>query len=165
MLDLRACGQSDVMSAERRWVFGDLWLSHFFQSREEKSQCGWCVVSGFASFSPSLFFLRVSVLVCWIICLLLIWLCCWEICLLYNFSLLIGSNWVFFVFYFEGHGLAKKLLLIIFFLDKFHWHFAMHWSYVQKPLFPFWRQSQHWLHLMNALAGTSCHHYFVCTIN
>ena len=30
------------------------------------------------------------------------------------FSLLIGSDWVFFVFYREGHGLAEKLLLIIF---------------------------------------------------
>ena len=30
------------------------------------------------------------------------------------FSLLIWSDWVFFVFYRGGHGLAKKLLLIIF---------------------------------------------------
>ena len=49
-----------------------------------------------------------------VVCLLLIWPCCREICLLYRFSLLIGSNWVFFVFYRESHGLAEKLLLIIF---------------------------------------------------
>ena len=57
-------------------------------------------------------------------------------CLLYRFSLLIGSNWVFFVFNREDHGLAEKLLLIIiiflfflfYFFDKFHWHFAMRWS-------------------------------------
>ena len=38
--DLHICGQSDVMSAERRGVFGDLRLSHFLQSGEEESQCG-----------------------------------------------------------------------------------------------------------------------------
>ena len=32
-------------------------------------------------------------------------------------------------FYREGHGLAEKLLLIILIFDKFHRHFAMHWSY------------------------------------
>ena len=53
-----------------------------------------------------------------VVCLLLICFCCQEICLLYRFSLLTGSNWVFFVFYSEGHGLAKKLLLNIF-IDKF----------------------------------------------
>ena len=40
--------------------------------------------------------------------------CCWEICLLYRFSLLIRSDWVFFVFYRKGDGLAGKFLLIIF---------------------------------------------------
>ena len=54
MLDLYACGQSDVMSAERRGVFGDLWVSRFLQNREEESQCGWCMVSSFASVSISL---------------------------------------------------------------------------------------------------------------
>ena len=29
------------------------------------------------------------------------------------------------------------------FFDKFHLHFAMRWSYAQKPLFPFWRKSQY----------------------
>ena len=41
-------------------------------------------------------------------------LSCWEIGLLYHFSLLIRSDWIFFVFYHEGHRLAEKLLLIIF---------------------------------------------------
>ena len=49
-----------------------------------------------------------------VICLLLIWAPCRDFYLLYRFSLLIGSDWVFFVFYREGHGLAKKLLMIIF---------------------------------------------------
>ena len=68
-------------------------------------------------------------------CLLLIWHRCREICLLYCFSLLIGSDWVFFVFHREGNGLAEKLLFIILFFDKFKRHFAMRWSYAQKPLF------------------------------
>ena len=54
MLDLCASGQSDVTSAERRGVFGDLRLWRFLQSREEEIQCGWCVVSSFASLSLSL---------------------------------------------------------------------------------------------------------------
>ena len=53
MLDLRVHGQSDVTGAERRGVFGDLWFSRFLQSEEEESQCGWCVVSSFASVSVS----------------------------------------------------------------------------------------------------------------
>ena len=35
------------------------------------------------------------------------------------------ENWVFFVFYREGHGLAEKLLLIVLFFDKLHRHFPM----------------------------------------
>ena len=54
----------------------------------------------------------------------------------------IGSNWVFFVFYHERHGLAKKLCLFLF-SDKFQRHFPTCWSYAQKPRFPFWRKSQH----------------------
>ena len=53
MLDLHAHSLSDVMSAERRGVFGDLWLSRFLQSGEDESQCGWCVVLSFAYLSPS----------------------------------------------------------------------------------------------------------------
>ena len=44
---------SDVMSAERRGVFSDWRLSHFLQSWEEESQCGWCVVLSFAFLSLS----------------------------------------------------------------------------------------------------------------
>ena len=40
LLDFHAYSQSDVTSAERRGVFGDLRLSRFFQSREEESQYG-----------------------------------------------------------------------------------------------------------------------------
>ena len=57
LLDLRACGQSDITSAEKRGVFGDLWLSCFFQSGEEESQCEWCVVL----ISPLSLFLRAGV--------------------------------------------------------------------------------------------------------
>ena len=39
LLDLRAHGQSDVSSAERRGVFGDLQVSRFLQG-EEESLCG-----------------------------------------------------------------------------------------------------------------------------
>ena len=35
---IRARGQSDVTSAERREVFGDLRLSRFLQSGEEENQ-------------------------------------------------------------------------------------------------------------------------------
>ena len=109
LLDARACSQSDVASVEKRGVFGDLQLSCFLQSREEKSQCGWCVVSSFASL-----FLRAGVS-----SLLVSSVFFWsgsgvKKVLLYCFSLLIRSNWVFFVFYGEGHRLAQKLLLIIF---------------------------------------------------
>ena len=62
LLDLRACGQSNVTSTERRGVFGDLRLSCFLQGRGEESQCEWCGVSSFAP--PPLFF-RAGVLVCW----------------------------------------------------------------------------------------------------
>ena len=41
--------------------------------------------------------------------------------------------WVFFVFYCEGHGLAKKLLLIIFIF----WQISSTFPYAQKPLFHF----------------------------
>ena len=40
VFDLCVHGQSDVTSAERRGVFGDLQLSRFLQSGEEESQCG-----------------------------------------------------------------------------------------------------------------------------
>ena len=97
------------MGAERRGVFGELWVRRFLQSGEEESQCGWYIVSSFAP-PPSLWSSSLRT----VVCLLLICPCCRETCLLYRFFLLIGSNWVFFVFYREGLGLAEKLLLIIF---------------------------------------------------
>ena len=111
LLDLRVRGQSDVTGAERRGVFGDLRVSHFLQSGEEEGQGGWCVVSSFASISLSFNWSSGPRTV---VCLLLTYARRREICLLYRFSLLIGSHWVFFVFYREVHGLAEKLLLIVF---------------------------------------------------
>ena len=112
--------RSDVTVAERRGMYGDLRVSLSLQSGEEESQCEWCVVSIFAplslSLSPplSLSLSPPSLSPSWssgprtIVCFLLIWPHCREICLLYRFSLLIGSDWVFFIFY------RGKLLLIIF---------------------------------------------------
>ena len=58
MLDLRLYGQSDVTGAEKRGVFGGLWVSRFLQSGRQESQCGWCVISSFAPvcLSPQLEF-------------------------------------------------------------------------------------------------------------
>ena len=113
LLDLRVRGQSDITGAERRGVFGDLRLNRFLHSEEKEGQCAWCVVSSFASVSIS-FSLNWSSGPRTVDCLLLICVRCREICLLYRFSLLIGSDWVFFVFYREGYGLIEKLPLIIF---------------------------------------------------
>ena len=112
LLDLRARGQSDVTSAERRGVFGDLRLSRFLQSGEEESQCGWCVVSSFAN----LFFsFRAGVLVCGRR------FPSFDLSPLsrnLSFIAFLSSDRIklcfFFVFYSEGHGLAEKILLIIF---------------------------------------------------
>ena len=70
LLYLCARDQSDLTSAERRGVFCDLWLSRLLQSREEESQCGWCVVLSFTYLSLSLpqswsFVLRVSFAFLW----------------------------------------------------------------------------------------------------
>ena len=54
-----------------------------------------------------------------VVCLLLSWSRCREICLLCRFSLLIGSNWAFFIYYYEGQVLTEKLLLLFFFLTNF----------------------------------------------
>ena len=103
LLDLRARGQSDVT---RRGVFADLWVSCFLQSCEEESRCGFgfclCLSLSLSSGLQT------------VVCLPFDLPCCREICLSYCFSLLIRPDWVFFVFYLEGHGLAEKLLLIIF---------------------------------------------------
>ena len=108
LLDLHTCGQSDVTSAERSEVFGDLRLRCFLQSR-------WCVVLSFVSLSLSPSFSVLEFLVC------RCHLPSFDLALLsrnLSFIAFISSeqiNWVFFgVFYHEGHGLAKKLLLIIF---------------------------------------------------
>ena len=113
LLDLRARGQSDVTSAERRGMFGDLRLSYFFQSGEEESQCGWCMVSSFT-------FLCFSVSQRWSSGL--------RVSFAFFCSGSAVEKFVFYsifvfrldqigfsvLFYREGHGLAEKLLLIIF---------------------------------------------------
>ena len=107
---------------ERRGVFGDLRLSHFLQSGEEESQCGWCIVLSFVSL-----FLRAGVS-----SLLVLSAFFWSAPLSRNLSFIVffssdWINWVFFVFYCKGHGLTEKLLLIIFIF----------------LILPFWRMSQH----------------------
>ena len=119
LLDLCPRGQWDVTSAERRGVFGDLRFSRFLQSGEEEGQCGWCVVLSFTSLSFSV----------WVSSLLVSSAFFWsrrcrEICLYKRqisrqrrdqkkLFFCIGSNWVFFASYREGHGLVEKLLLVI----------------------------------------------------
>ena len=142
LLDLRARGKSDVTSAERGGVFGDLRLSRFLQSGEEESQCGWCVVSSFAP--PLSLSLRAGVLVCG--------------CRFPSFDLApLSRNLSFIAFlsfdqiWFSLFFTAKvtdwskiTFYITFWFFDKFHRHFAMRWSFAQKPLFfPFWRKSQH----------------------
>ena len=40
--------------------------------------------------------------------------------------------------------IGRKIIFDYFyFFEKYHRHFAMRWSYAQKPHFPFWRKSQH----------------------
>ena len=134
LLDLRARGQSDVTSAERRGVFGDLRLSRFLQSGEEESQCGWYVVSSFVP--PLSLSLRVGVSSLRVSSAFFCSGPAVEKFVFYSvFFCSDRINWIFFVFYRKGHGLSDKLLLIFSFFDKFHRHFAMRGSYMQKPLF------------------------------
>ena len=119
LLDLRVRGQSDVTGAERRGVFGDLWVSPFLQSGEEEGQWGWCMVSSFLSPPLSL---SLSLPLSWssgprtVVCFLLI--CARRrrnlsfISFFSSDRIRLGFLWVFF--YRECHGLAEKLLLIIF---------------------------------------------------
>ena len=128
---------------ERRGVFGDVWVSRFLQSWEEEVQCRWCVVWSFASVSLSL---SVGVLGCGPSSAFFWSASCREICLLYRISLMIGSDWVFFVF----HGLSEKLLLIIiiiiiifFFLTNFIDISLCADPMRRNPFSPLWRKSQH----------------------
>ena len=106
-----------VRIGEGRLVIYGLVGSFKAEKRKVNEGDSWFRVSTPPALSLSLSLslsLIVRVLVCGVVCLLLIWLRCREICLLYRFYLLVRSKWVFFVFYREGHGLAEKLLLIIF---------------------------------------------------
>ena len=118
LLDLRARGQSDDTSTERRGVFGDLRLGRFLQSGEEISQCRWCVVSGFVSLSLSLS-LWAGVLVCG--------------CRLPSSD----RNKLGFLWFFTAKvtDSSKNCFKLFLFFDKFHRRFVMRWSYAQKPLF------------------------------
>ena len=87
---------------------------------------------------------------------------CREICLLYRFSLLIRSDWVFFVFYCGGHGLAEKLLSIIsiFFkqISLIFWYVLILYA---ETTFSIWKK----VSAPITSGGARCNHYFVWTIN
>ena len=110
LLDWHARGQSDVTSAERRRVFGNLRLRRFLQSWEEERQYGWYVVS---SLPPHL---RAGVLVCgcrfpsFVLTLLSRNLS--FIAFLSSHRIKLGFS--LFCFYREGHRLPEKLHLVIF---------------------------------------------------
>ena len=91
------------------WEERDVWwfTAESLPSKQRRGKSMW-VIHGF-KFCHS--FSELEFLVCWLSFDLR---CCREMCLLYRFSLLIGSIWIFFVFYYEGHRLAEKLLLLIF---------------------------------------------------
>ena len=146
---------------ERRGVFGGFRLSHFLQSGEEESQWGWCVVSSFAP--PSLSFSLRTGVSSLLVSSAFFWsVRCQKICLLCRFSLLIGSNWVFFVFYREGHGLAEKLLLIIFIF----WQIStFRYALILCTEAPFSILKKVSAPIASDLKGASCNHYFVYTIN
>ena len=112
LLDLRVHGQSDVMGAERRVVSVIYELVASFKAKREVN-----VGDAWFRVSPLFLFLSLSLS----LSQLEFWSadcrlpsfdlsCCREICLSYRFSLLIESDWVFFVFYRESH----RLFLIIF---------------------------------------------------
>ena len=155
-LDLRARGQSDVTSEERRGIFDDLRLSRFLLSGEQESQWGWCMFSrkvneGDACFrvSPISFThslslsLRAGVLVCG-----------------YHlpsfdqaprsrnlsFIAFLSSGRIilsFLCFSSRKSRIGRKITFSYLYLfDNVHRHFGMRWSYAQKPLFPFWRKFQ-----------------------
>ena len=92
LLDLRVRSQSDVTSAERRGVFGDLRVSRSLQSGEEEGQCRWCVVSSFASLSQLEFWSTNCRLPSFDTCPL-----SRNLSFISFFSLLIGTNWVLFL--------------------------------------------------------------------
>ena len=113
------CGRGEGCS-----VIYELVASFKSEKREVNVGDAWFRVSSlslslFLSFFLPLFLsLSLSLSLSWssgpwtVVCLLLILARCREISLLYRFSLLTGSDWVFFVFYREGHGLAEKLPLL-----------------------------------------------------
>ena len=121
LLDLRARGQSDVTSEERRGIFGDLRLSRFLQSGEEENQCGWCMVSIFPNLS-----LYISISQSWSSSLRISFAffssgSAVEKFVFYSVFVFRSDHIEFPLFFYrESHGLVEKLLLVIFiFLTKF----------------------------------------------
>ena len=116
-------------------MFGDLRVSRFLQSGEEEGQCGWCVVSSFASLSLSL---SLSQLEFW-----------FPDRRLPSFDLCpLSRNWSFISFFSSDRirfgflwvfsakvtDWPKNYFWLFLFFDSFR-HFAMRWSYAQKPFF------------------------------
>ena len=134
-------GQSDVTSAERsaerRGGFGDLRVSPFLQSREEESQCGWCMVSSFTSVSVSV---------------------SWSSDCLPSFDLSSLSRTLSFISFFSSDRIKLGFLC---FLPRRLWigrkltfnYFYFWTNFIdislcadpihRNPFFPFWRKSQH----------------------
>ena len=129
LLDLCVHSQSDVMGAERRGVFSDLQVSRFLQSRGRSM---W-VMCGFK------FRLCLSQLEFWSA----------MDCHLPSFDLSPLSRNLSFISFFSSDQIRLGFLCFLpkvtdwlknyfnyfLFFDKFHRHFAMCWSYVQKLLF------------------------------
>ena len=145
IIDLHARAQSDVTSAERK-VFGDLRLSRFLQSGEEKSQCRLCVVSSFASLSLSLSELEFQVCRCHLPSFDLAPLSrnlSFIVFFVFQSDQIGFSLFVCLFFYREGHGLTEKWLLIIFIFWEISSTFHCVLILCAEALFPFWRKSQH----------------------
>ena len=135
LLDLRAFGQSDVTSAERRGVFDDLWLSRFLQSGEEEVNMGdvWFRVSLFLGVSSllvsSAFF--------------------WSAPLSRNLSFIsfFSSDWIklgFLCFLPRRSRIGRKIIFNCFyFLTNFIAISLCADPMCRNLLFPFWRKSQH----------------------
>ena len=138
LLDLRVRSQSDFTGEEKRGFFGDLRVSRFLQSEEEEGQCGWCVVSSFASVSLSLSF---GVLVCRPSPAFF-----WSVPAVEKFVFyivfLFWSDQIGFSLFFTAKVMdwPKNYFQLFLFFDQFHRHFAMRWSYAQTLLFSIWKK-------------------------
>ena len=107
--------------------FGDLQLSCLLQSEEEESQCGWCVVSSFASLT-----LRVGVLVCGFFDLA-------PLSRNLSFIAFLSSGWIklgFLCFLLQRPCIGQKITFNYFlFFDKFHRHMLCADPMCRSPFF------------------------------